>query len=317
VKDRICLSPSRATGLALAAVTLFCTMASVPLAPALAGAHKSIDRSLIGRDEMPLYGKTILYTTPRNYAGRLGRYMIEHGARAVWMPTIVIEPMADYAVFDDVLRNAGKYQWIAFTSRNGIEAFLDRMEALGLEQADLDGLRFAAVGNDAKALEDAGIKPHIVPPVSSPKGIVDELERQGYTKGTVLVPAPDVVGMEEPAVVPDFIRDLEAIGLDTVKVPAYVTARATDGLELGTQLLLDGKVDAIAFTSRGEIESLLLHLGDKRSVLDGEDIAIACFGPITAGGAKLRKLRVDIVADDYSRFQGFVSAMEDYFDGQP
>lgn len=290
----------------------FATIQLAPI-PVAAGAHKTIDRALIGRDEMPLYGKTILYTTPRNYAGRLGRYLIEHGARAIWMPTIVIEPMPDYSVFDDVLRNAGKYDWIAFTSRNGIEALLDRMEALGLQQADLKGLRFAAVGNDAKALEQAGITPDIVPPVSSPIGIVNELKRQGYTSGTVLVPAPEVVGMEEPEVVPDFIRDLEAIGLDTVKVPAYVTARATDGLELGTQLLLDGKVDVIAFTSRGEMESLLLHLGDKRDVLDGDDTAIACFGPITAGGAKLRNIRVDIVGDDYSRFQGFVSAMEDYF----
>jgi uroporphyrinogen-III synthase len=300
---------------AVALVTSVCLALSLllPCAPALAGAHKTIDRALIGRDEMPLYGKTILYTTPRNYAGRLGRYLIEHGARAIWMPTIVIEPMPDYSVFDDVLLNAEKYDWIAFTSRNGIEALLDRMGALGLAQADLKGLRFAAVGNDAKALEQAGITPDIVPPVSSPIGIVNELKRQGYTSGTVLVPAPEVVGMEEPEVVPDFIRDLEAIGLDTVKVPAYVTARATDGLELGTQLLLDGKVDVIAFTSRGEMESLLLHLGDKRDVLDG-DTAIACFGPITAGGAKLRNLRVDIVADDYSRFQGFVSAMEDYFD---
>jgi len=288
------------------------TMAPLPVA---AGAHKTIDRALIGRDEMPLYGKTILYTTPRNYAGRLGRYLIEHGARAIWMPTIVIEPMPDYSVFDDVLRNAGKYDWIAFTSRNGIEALLDRMEALGLEQADLKGLRFAAVGNDAKALEQAGITPDLVPPVSSPIGIVNELKRRGHTSGTVLVPAPDVLGMEEPEVVPDFIRDLEAIGLDTVKVPAYVTARATDGLELGTQLLLDGQVDVIAFTSRGEMESLLLHLGDQRSVLDG-DTAIACFGPITAGGAKLRNIRVDIVSEDYSRFQGFVSAMEDYFDAR-
>jgi uroporphyrinogen-III synthase len=307
------LSNTRRTRL-IAIILVAASLTALQLGPlpAAAGAHKTIDRALIGRDEMPLYGKTVLYTTPRNYAGRLGRYLIEHGARAIWMPTIVIEPMPDYSVFDDVLRNAEKYDWIAFTSRNGIEALLDRMEALGLEQADLKGLRFAAVGNDATALEQAGIKPDLVPPVSSPIGIVNELKRQGYTSGTVLVPAPDVVGMEEPEVVPDFIRDLEAIGLDTVKVPAYVTARATDGLELGTQLLLDGKVDVIAFTSRGEMESLLLHLGDKRDVLDG-DTAIACFGPITAGGAKLRNVRVDIVADDYSRFQGFVSAMEDYF----
>jgi uroporphyrinogen-III synthase len=171
------------------------------------------------------------------------------------------------------------------------------------------GLKTAAIGNDARLLEQAGLKPTLVPPVPSPGGIVDELKRRGATSGTVIVPAPDVVGMDEPAVVPDFIRDLEALGLKTKRVPAYVTARETQHLELGTRLLLEGKVDIIAFTSRGEIDSLLLHLGDRRGVLDGR-VAVACFGPITSGGAKLRNLKVDIVSEEFSRFEGFVSAME-------
>lgn len=271
---------------------------------------------LIDRASLPLYGKTVLYTAPRNYAGRLGQILIEHGARPVWMPTIYIEPMPDYKVFDEVLREHDKYDWIAFTSRNGIEAYLNRLDALGLKPEDVRQLQTAAIGNDARLIEEAGIKPALVPPAPSPIGIVNELKRRGVTSGTVIVPAPDVVGMEEPAVVPDFIRDLEAIGVKTKRVPAYITARETRGLERGTRMLLSGEIDMIAFTSRGEIDSLLAHLGKDGSVLN-EKTVVACFGPITSEGARLRNMRVDVVARDYSRFEGFVAAMEDWYRKYP
>lgn len=269
-------------------------------------------RLLLDRSEMPLYGKTILYTAPRNYAGRLGGLLIERGAQPVWMPTIVIEPMADYTLLDQALRNRRDFEWVAFSSRNGIEAFLGRMEALGLRPADVGDMKFAAIGNDSRALEAAGIEPDLVPTVASTKGMVSELAAMGVKEGDVLVPAPDVVGMEEPLVIPEFIEALQGIGLRTHRVPAYVTARATDGLSIGTDLLLAGKIDMLAFTSRGEIESLLLHLGERRDALD-DDLSIACFGPVTATGARLRKLRVDVQAKDYSRFEGFVAAMENYY----
>lgn len=266
---------------------------------------------LIDRATLPLYGKTVLFTAPRNYAGRLGQLLIERGARPVWMPTISIEPLADYSAFDKLIRERDKYSWIAFTSRNGIDAYLNRVEALGLRPADVAGLRTAVIGNDALLLERAGLSPTLIPPVPSPIGIVDELRRRGEVSGVVIVPAPDVIGMEEPAVVPNFIRDLEAIGLKIHRVPAYVTARETRNLDVGTRMLLAGEVDIVAFTSRGEIESLLLHLGAQRDALN-KRAALACFGPITSEGARLRNLTVDIVAEDYSRFEGFVSAMEDW-----
>ncbi len=291
-------------------------LVAVCAGPSLAAEHAEArperESSLIYRTDLPLYGKTVLYTTPRNYAGKLGRLLIEHGARPVWMPTIYIEPMADYRVFDEVLRERDKYDWIAFTSRNGIDAYLNRMAALGLAPGDVAGLKAAAIGNDAGLLKQAGITPVLVPPTPSPIGMVKEFERRGVGSGTVLVPAPDVIGMEEPRVVPEFIENLEAIGLQTKRVPAYVTARETADLELGTKLLLAGDIDMIAFTSRGEIESLLLHLGDDRTALN-EKTVLACFGPITSAGAELRNLRVDVVAEDYSRFEGFVAAMENYY----
>ena len=83
------------------------------------------EKTLVRRESLPLFLKRILFTTPRNYAAKLSRLLVLRGALPVWMPTIVIESMPDYHEFDQVIKNLSDYSWIAFTSRNGIEAFFD------------------------------------------------------------------------------------------------------------------------------------------------------------------------------------------------
>jgi hypothetical protein len=85
----------------------------------------------VPKEKLPLLGKHVLFTTPRNYAGALGRLLIERGARIVWMPTIEIWPMSDYRELDQAIDHLSDYEWVGFTSENGIEAFLNRLSAKG------------------------------------------------------------------------------------------------------------------------------------------------------------------------------------------
>ena len=272
------------------------------------------DQTLLSRNDLPLYGKRVLFTTPRNYAAKFARLLVLRGALPVWMPTIVIEPMADYTEFDAALKSISEYDWVAFTSRNGIEAFFDRTLSLGFHESSISNIKLCALGNDAAALEQRGIKVDLVPPVATTKGIVDEMERRGVKSGRVLLPVPEVVGMKEPRVVPDLVKWLSEIGLDPHRVPAYSTTRVRDGLEVEKQMLINGAIDIVAFTSAAEIESLLFLLGDHRDVLNKN--TIACYGPVTAGGAKERNVRVEIVSKDFSRLEGFIEAVEEHINGE-
>lgn len=276
-----------------------------------AGVWGRRERTLIAREQLPLFGKRVLFCTPRNYAQKLARLLVRHGARPFWMPTIVIEPLSNYSSFDAAIRALSEYDWISFTSRNGIEAFFDRLDALGLDEQVLADTKVSALGNDGTALEEMGIHVDLLPPAASTRGVAEELKRRRETRGRILVPVPEVVGMDEPSVIPDFIRALEELGMQPHRVPAYGTHCVTDGLELELQLLLDGAFDVVAFTSVGEIDGLLHLLGERRDVL--RDQTVACYGPVTADGARQRDLRVDIVAEDYSVFEGYVAALEDYF----
>jgi len=270
---------------------------------------------LVSQADLPLFGKRILFCTPRNYAARLSRLLVLRGARPVWMPTIIIEPMQDYSEFDAAIRNLSSYRWLAFTSRNGIEAFFDRLSAIGLDAGILKHTKLAALGNDGKALEERGLKVDCLPAVATTRGIVEELQRRGENNGRILVPVPDVRGMDEPSVIPDFVGWLREAGMDVHRVPAYVTMRVAEGLAAEKRMILDGEVDLIAFTSVGEIESLLYVLGERQDVL--ENYPMAFYGPMTAGGARQRGLRVDIVAGNSSAFEYYIEAMEKYFTAGP
>ena len=270
-----------------------------------------MEKTLIAREDLPLYGKRILFCTPRNYAQKFARLLTLHGALPVWMPTIVIEPMDDYAEFDEAIRNLNSYQWLAFTSRNGIEAFFDRLDSLGLDSRAVENTRVSALGNDAKALEERGVQVDLLPEHASTSGVVEELARRGENIGRILLPVPEVCGMDEPPVIPDFIAGLESLGMDVHRVPAYATHRVTEGLEPELRMILDGVIDLIAFTSVGEIDSLLFMLGDRRDVLSSH--TIACYGPVTAKGARQRGIDADIVSDNYSAFEYFIEAMENFY----
>ena len=269
------------------------------------------DQILIDKKSLPLYGKHVLFTTPRNYAAKLARLLVLRGALPIWMPTIVIEPMHDYHEFDEAIRSLSRYGWLAFTSRNGIEAFFNRLKVLNLDESILKNTKLCALGNDAKALEKRGIKVDVLPPVATTKGIVDELSRMGVKSGSILLPVPEVIGMEEPRVVPDLVNWLRDIGMEVHRVPAYTTTRVREGLSCEKKMLLNGEIDVVSFTSAAEIESLLFLLGDKRDVL--EKNTVACYGPVTAGGAAERGVEVNIVSRDFSSLEGFIEAMEEYY----
>jgi uroporphyrinogen-III synthase len=174
-----------------------------------------------------LVGRRILVTAPSTYAARLAGQVLARGGRPVCMPTIVTEPLQEqeHGKLDAALRAMASasgsqpaFAYIAFTSRNGIEAFLRRAAVLGLA-ADLSGLlrgcTVCALGNDAKMLEQAGIEVGLLPTVSSPKGIIDELAERGEAGlgRAILVPVPEVTGVPEPPVVPNFVAGLNKLGM--------------------------------------------------------------------------------------------------------
>lgn len=263
--------------------------------------------------QLPLHGKRIIVTAPRNYAARLSQHLILQGALPLLMSTIETCYLEDFTELDNALQRIDTFDWIAFTSRNGIEASLQRLQALQMSPSVLNKCSLCAIGQDAEILEKIGINVDFVPTEPSPQGIVNELRKiPDIAELSILVPTPKFVDIPEPNVIPNFVTGLEQLGMKVTSIPSYITRCLDKTLyqEVELNLMRQGKIDAIAFSSTGEVEAFLSMITSKE---DYEQCVIACFGPYTAANAEKLGLNVSIIAQDFSSFAGYAEAIAAFF----
>jgi uroporphyrinogen-III synthase len=265
-------------------------------------------------DRLPLSKKRIVVTAPRNYAARLATAIIQQGGLPVIMPTIETCVLENFIELDAALDKIETFDWIAFTSRHGIEAFFQRMNDLNLPDSTLQNCHFCAIGKDADRLSDFTGRVEIIPDNPSPAGIINELSKIPEIQGqSILVPVPEVRGIPEPNIIPNFVTGLQKLAMNVTRVPTYITrCLPPENYLVELDLIRHRKIAAIAFSSTGEVQGFLSMMN---SPADYQHCAIACFGPYTAGNARNLGLSVNIVAKNYSSFTGFAEAIATYFQG--
>ncbi len=254
-------------------------------------------------DSRPLFGKRILVTRAQHQASALGRLLTEHGARPVEMPVIEIQAVSNTAELDQAILHLDGYQWIVFTSVNGVEAFFQRLRALNLDARSLKGTRIGVIGPaTAEALEKHGLRPDYFPQTYTSEGFVAGLKNFDIARCRFLLPRADIAGKE-------LAEGIAQMGAQVHDVTAYKTILASEAISRAKQVLSAGEIDVVTFTSSSTVTNLLALLGSAREIR----AKVACIGPITAATAAGAGLRVDIVAQEHT-IPGLVEAMERHFE---
>jgi uroporphyrinogen-III synthase len=255
----------------------------------------------------PLAGRRIIVTRARRQADPLLDRLRQLGAEPILCPAIVIAPPASYARLDTAIAHIADYQWLIFTSVNGVRAFLERMNEVGVPSATLRSVRIAAIGPaTAHALGAAGLTPSFMPQSYVAEAIVAEI---GDIRGQrILLPRADIAR----ATLATGLRDR---GAAVDEIAAYRTVPDSD-MAIGDFL---ANADAITFTSSSTVRYFLIALRTEgETAAEARDklgrITIACIGPITAATAHAHGLRVDIVAREYTT-AGLVTALVEWFTG--
>ncbi|XP_078162994.1 dihydroflavonol 4-reductase-like1 isoform X2 [Carex rostrata] len=298
------------------------------------------------KESLSLSGSRIAFTTPENYGNRLSRILQLRGAIPLPVPTISVGPTASTLsslrsfLLPSCSQLGGKgaldsFSALGFTSRTGISSF-----SLALSQTSLpcppltysgDPFTVAALGTDAEVLHQGDpslltlLCPDnpsrvqvLVPEIATPAGLVKSLGNGSGRK--VLCPVPAVIGLNEPDVIPDFMAILESSGWVAVRVPAYETKWV--GPQCADALVeLDGKLDAIVFTSTAEVEGLLKGLDAvewnwEKVKQRWPRMIVAAHGPVTAKGIESFGLTVDVVGEKFSSFVGVLDALSSRFQDQ-
>jgi uroporphyrinogen-III synthase len=247
-----------------------------------------------------LHGLRVLITRPRHQSMEFASKLQALGAEPVLFPVIEIHPIEDSTALDRALLKMSCYDWIIFTSVNGVQAVLERLSLLGIPGLPND-LLCAAIGpKTAAALEMHGRQPDLIPAEYVAEALLPGL---GDLRGKwVLLPRADLAR-------PALAQAIREAGGAAHEIAVYRTLPAEPDSQ-GLEALQSG-VDVVTFTSSSTVRSFLYLV--HQAGLDPLDLPghprFACIGPITAQTAAEEGLPVDLIAGEFTT-DGLLEALQ-------
>ena len=231
----------------------------------------------------PLRGRTILVTRTEK-GNRLEKEKLESlGATVVELTAIEIRPPTSFAAIDAAISNIDSFDWIIFTSANGVISFFQRLEKL---RGDMNlNSKFACVGPQTEAeLRRHGAKASFIPKEFLTESLGEELSRSENLLGKKVLLARAESANKA------IKNALDRAGAIVTEAPVYRTVSRKNQ----NPRLLDGVTD-ITLTSPSTVEGLLASVGAIE--IFSREIKVHCIGPVTAQKARALGLRVDSVAN--------------------
>ena len=261
-------------------------------------------------DTRPLFGRRIVVTRTGEQAADLVGRLADLGADPIEASAIRIAPPADLDPLDDACARISSFDWIVFTSVNGVEYFLRRLVAGAGDVRDLKGVRLCAVGSaTAERLTRNGIKVDLVPEEYRAEAAAAVLRAQHDLRGKrILLPRADLAREVLP-------RELEAAGAIVEQVTAYRTVFEPQDRPGGPdiyKMLLERQVDAVTFTSASTVRSFVQQLGAEPAADLLRTTVVAAIGPVTADAAKQLHIETDVMPST-STIPALVDALVEHF----
>ena len=251
-----------------------------PPAVLVVGGVVELAGSLTWWENRPLWGKTVLVTRSRDQASRLVELLNAAGARCLEAPTIEIMPPADYAPLDAALQHLTRYDWVIFTSANGVRAFMDRLFHMGLDVRVLGRARLAVIGPaTAQAFRDFYLVAEVVPDTFQAEGLLEVLEPK-LLGGTRLLLARAEQARD---VLPE---GLTRLGVKVDVAPVYRAVPPPSLPPEAAGALAAGRVDILTFTSSSTVRNFAGLVGPERFQKLAARAAVASIGPITTATLK-------------------------------
>ena len=275
-----------------------------PPAVIIVGEVVKLRRELEWFADKPLLGTRVAVTRPADQAESFCRLLRQAGAEPVRTPAIEIKPPADYQQLDDKLAAVGDYDWIIFTSVNGVQYTLDRLLAQGRDVRALGGVKLGAIGSKTAAkLKEYGLTADYIPEEYVSEAVVAGFSSQNLTGRKFLLPRADIAR-------PKLKHGLEELGAEVDNLTAYRTVAGSGGEQIAADLAA-GEIEVVTFTSSSTVRNFLAGLdGQPEELFAG--VKVACIGPITADTAREQGLTVDIVAEEYT-VEGLMEAIEKHY----
>ncbi|HXV28601.1 MAG TPA: uroporphyrinogen-III C-methyltransferase [bacterium] len=227
------------------------------------------------REIKPLLGKSILVTRARAQASELRKMLEEKGAAVLEFPTIKILPPKNWGPLDKALKEIKKFDWIIFTSVNGVDSVFGRLDRLGRDVRLFSNVKIAAIGDaTAGLLREKGLQPDLIPKAFTSEALFQALKRRDEINGRhFLLPRTDIA--------PDYLRTrLEKSGAKVTEVIAYRTVPVSENKTKLNRLFGQNKIDHVLFTSSSTVRNFFRAFSKReKSKIKARFVSI---GPVTS-----------------------------------
>lgn len=236
-------------------------------------------------DHLPLKGRRILVTRPRERAGTLSGRLRALGADVLEYPCIETIPITPCPQAEDALQNRAAYQWLCLTSPAGAECLWTLLMDMGLDARALGGMKVAAIGPGTEAaLERFGLRADLIPEVYDAAHLGQALA--GTASGRVLI-----LRAREGS--PDLPQVLERCGVAFDDIPVYRTEYHNPRSAWLRGILEEGEPLLVTFTSASTVKGFVSSVGEG---IDFSSITGVCIGAQTAAEASRHGIRTIVAA---------------------
>ena len=253
-------------------------------------------------ESKPLFGKRVLVTRPKEQAAPFVKLLEAEGARVIEFPTIEIKPPRSFKGLKRAIKKIRDYDWVIFTSVNGVHRFLGALREQGRDLRDLYGIKVAAIGEKtAESLERAGIGVETVPRDFRAEGLIEIFSGINVRNKRILIPRAKAAR----SVLPDTLKDM---GAKVDVVDAYETKkpslRDTNKIK---KLIEDKMIDVLTFTSSSTARNFFSQIGNIP-----KNTVIACIGPVTSGTVREYGYEPKIIPEEYT-VERLTDSIVDYY----
>ncbi|HLI29539.1 MAG TPA: uroporphyrinogen-III synthase, partial [Terriglobia bacterium] len=256
-------------------------------------------------ERLPLFGKRILVTRPREQAASLHEALAERGAQPVELPTLEIRDPESWQPLDDAIRRLNQFDFLLVTSVNGVRKFLARLRKAGLDVRELKGIAIGAIGPaTAKEFAAGGVQVDFVPHEYRAEGLLEALEGRELKGKAFLIPRARVARDLVPKILAERGARVEVIEAYYAAPPDYKPEEI--------EALLTPLPEVLTFTSSSTaLNFSKLPLREETRAMLAKAI-VASIGPVTSATLRELGMKVDVEAHEFTTL-GLVHALEDYF----
>lgn len=271
------------------------------------GSVASLKPKLDWYEKKPLFGKKVMITRSREQSGKMAQRILGQGGKPLLFPTIQIKEPRDFTDLDLSISSASDYDWIIFTSVNGVDAFFSRFFATGHDIRELAGPKFGAIGPiTADAIRKHGIKVELLAAQFVQEGVLDALRQKDILGNRFLIPRAEKARDILPEGIAGMGGSVRVVTAYRTDMPEHADVKAVK------ESLANRDVDIITFTSSSTVTHFMGLVGkeDAGNLLEG--VVVASIGPVTSRTIREFGLEPTLEASEYT-IDGLLDAIDHHF----